>query len=112
MALDLPIPEPVSTMLRITTTQDRGLATLLLEGSLAGPWVMELETCWQNTPVCPERVVVDLSSVTSLDHAGRTLLEVMHAAGTRLRGTGLLIEYILQQIRQEDTADLKIGEGV
>jgi anti-anti-sigma regulatory factor len=88
-------------MLRVTVKEERGIATLHLEGVLAGPWVQEVERCWQDTPVCPEHVIVDLSEVTSLDGSGRELLEEMHAAGTQLRGEGLLVEYILEQIRQK-----------
>jgi hypothetical protein len=84
--------------------EERGIATLHLEGVLAGPWVHEVERCWQETKVCPERVIVDLSKVLSLDGSGRELLEQMHAAGTQLRGEGLLVEYILKQIYQKQPA--------
>jgi hypothetical protein len=84
--------------------EERGIATLHLEGVLAGPWVHEVERCWLETRVCPERVSVDLSEVLSLDGPGRELLEEMHAAGTQLRGAGLLVEYILEQIHQKHTA--------
>jgi anti-anti-sigma regulatory factor len=91
-------------MLRVVVKEERGIATLQLEGVLAGPWVHEVERCWQETKVCPERVIVDLSGVRSLDGAGRELLEAMHAAGTHLRGAGLLVEYILEQIQQKQSA--------
>ena len=91
-------------MLRVTVKEERGRATLHLEGVLAGPWVFEVERCWQDTKVCPEHVIVDLSEVLSLDGAGRELLEQMHAAGTQLRGEGLLVEYILEQIHQKHIA--------
>ena len=34
-------------MLRITIHDDPGSLTFQLEGKLAGPWVAELEDCWQ-----------------------------------------------------------------
>jgi anti-anti-sigma regulatory factor len=86
-------------MLRITVEEQHGWATIRLEGSLSGPWVQELRQCWWGTLACPEHVVVDLESVTSMDDAGKALLEEMHAAGTQLQGRGLMTNYILEQIQ-------------
>jgi hypothetical protein len=86
-------------MLRITVEEQRGWATIQLEGTLAGPWVDELYQCWWGTLACPEHVVVNLESVTSVDDAGKALLQKMHAAGTQLHGRGLMTSYILEQIR-------------
>lgn len=88
-------------MLRITATEEHGWATLRLEGILAGPWVAELDRCWQATLVDADRVLIDLTTVTALDAYGRKLLEKMHAAGTQLRGKGPLIGYIVEQIQQQ-----------
>jgi hypothetical protein len=88
-------------MLRIHIKEERGSATLRLEGALVGPWVEELERCWQATLVAPAQILVDLAAVRSIDANGRILLEQMHAAGTQLRGRGLLIGYIVEQIQQE-----------
>ncbi len=86
-------------MLRTTVEEQHGWATLRLEGALAGPWVEELRRCWWGTLACPEQVVVNLESVTSMDHAARCLLEEMYAAGTRLQGGGVMTQYILEQIQ-------------
>ena len=103
MVLDLQREPRVQSdlMLRITVTEEHGWATFRLEGTLAGPWVGELDRCWQATLVDPERVLIDLTAVTALDAYGRKLLEKMHAAGTQLRGKGLLIGYIVEQIQQQ-----------
>lgn len=86
-------------MLRITVQEQHGWATIQLEGELAGPWVAELRQVWWETLACPEQVVVNLESVTSMDESGRALLQEMHAAGTQLHGRGLMTNYILEQIQ-------------
>jgi hypothetical protein len=87
-------------MLRITVEEHHGWATIQLEGRLAGPWVEELHQCWWGTLACPEQVIVNLESVTSMDDAGKALLQKMHAAGTQLQGRGLMTNYILEQIQR------------
>ena len=39
-------------MLRITVHDTQQALTFQLEGRLAGPWVSEVEECWQRT-ACP-----------------------------------------------------------
>jgi hypothetical protein len=63
--------------------------------------VRELERCWTEAIICPERVAVDLTSVTYIDGPGRQLLEKMHRAGTTLIGGNWpLTCYIVEQIKQ------------
>lgn len=92
-------------MLRITVEEQHGWATMHLEGSLSGPWVDEVRQCWWGTLACPEHVIVDLESVTSMDEPGRALLSEMHAAGTQLHGRGLMTNYILEQIQNASRDD-------
>lgn len=91
-------------MLRITVEEKRGWATIRLEGGLAGPWVNELRQCWEATLVSQDQIVMDLSEVRSIDSAGIDLLQAMHSAGTQLRGRGLLTNYIVEQIQQQQSA--------
>jgi ABC-type transporter Mla MlaB component len=86
-------------MLRITVREEHGRATLKLEGNLSGPWVGELERCWQETMFCPEHITIDLSGVRSFDTQAKTLLREMHDAGSQLRGSGPLTSYIVEEIQ-------------
>ena len=95
----------ISGMLRITVEEQHGWATIQLEGSLSGPWVEELRECWWRTLACPEHVVVNLESITSMDDAGKALLQEMHTAGTQLHGRGLMTNYILEQIQNGSRDD-------
>jgi anti-anti-sigma regulatory factor len=92
-------------MLRITVEEQHGWATIHLEGTLSGPWVDEVRRCWWDTLACPEQVMVDLESVTSMDDMGRALLAEMHRAGTQLHGRGLMTNYILEQIQNGSRQD-------
>ena len=92
-------------MLRITVEEQHGWATIHLEGTLSGPWVEEARRCWWDTLACPEQVMVDLESVTSMDDMGRALLAEMHRAGTQLHGRGLMTNYILEQIQNGSRQD-------
>jgi anti-anti-sigma regulatory factor len=88
-------------MLRVTTEASHGCITLRLEGRLGEAWVKELEQCWAQAIICPERVAVDLTAVTFIDQLGRELLERMHRSGTALVGGNLpLTCYIVEQIKQ------------
>lgn len=89
-------------MLRIHLEETHGRATIRLEGTLEGDWVRELRQCWWETLACPEHVVVVLEAVTFVDAAGIALLEEMHSAGTALQGHGLMTNYIVEQIRQQE----------
>jgi anti-anti-sigma regulatory factor len=87
-------------MLRITVREERGRAILKLEGNLSGPWVNELERCWQETIFCPEHIIIDLSQVRQFDAHAKSVLLAMHVAGSQLKGDGPLTSYIVQAIQQ------------
>jgi hypothetical protein len=73
---------------------------LLVEGRLAGACVHELEKCWRETASTksPESILVDLSSVTFVDTAGKQLLARMHERGTRFTAAGLLANDLIEEI--------------
>jgi outer membrane protein len=87
-------------MLRITVHDSPGTLIFKLEGSLAGPWVGELECCWQRIAEqsAGRAVEADLNEVAYVDAAGRRLLERMHAAGVRLSASGPLVRSMVEQI--------------
>ena len=94
-------------MLRIDVHQEKTETNLILTGKLMGPWVTELEKCWQSvTAAAPNQpkpsrlpVVVDLSKVTFIDESGKQLVVQMCQRGIRLVGTGLIAEFICREIK-------------
>src|SRR5207247_3710825 len=96
--------------LRINTHHKPESLTFQLEGRLAGPWVKELEECWQNSRTVPgeSAVRVDLSAVSFIDAAGKKLLAAMHAAGAEFVCAGCLMRAVVAEITHTPTAT---GDG-
>jgi hypothetical protein len=89
-------------MLRITVHDDPQTLTFQLEGRLAGPWVRELEACWQSTMAHQRKPIlrVDLTGTTSIDDAGKACLAAMHRQGAEFIATDCLTKDLVAEIRQ------------
>ena len=85
-------------MLKITAQTDVTRTTFELEGKLAGPWVQELEGCWQRAVIADQPVRVMLKAVTFIDDAGRGLLAEMHRQGAELVAEGCMTKAIVEEI--------------
>jgi len=87
-------------VLRVTTRNHSGSTRLVVEGKLAGACVGELERCWRAIAAedAPEKILVDLSSVTFVDVAGKQLLTQMHDQGIRFVASGLLAKCLIEEI--------------
>jgi len=87
-------------MLRITVIEDSGLLTFRLEGRLAGPWVQELEDCWQSTLVSHQgsKARFDLTGVTFADAAGKDFLAARHAEGAEFIAPCCLMRAVVAEI--------------
>jgi anti-anti-sigma regulatory factor len=96
-------------MLRVTIHDSSSEFRLRLEGRLAGPWVRELELCWQTAQsiVRHRGLTVDLRDVDFVDSAGEQLLATMHQHGAKLLAaspmTGNLVAGITGKL--EETAE-------
>src|SRR2546426_2330583 len=89
-------------MLRITLHDTPRALTFQLEGSLAGPWLRELERCWQSALAHQRRPVlrVDLTGMTSLDAAGRACLVALHRQGAEFIAADCLTKAVVAEITQ------------
>ncbi len=89
-------------MLRITVQNNPQALTFQLEGRLTGPWLRELEDCWQSTLAREHTPVlcVDLTGVTFIDDAGKTCLAAMHRQGAEFVVADCLTRDIVAEIRQ------------
>lgn len=87
-------------MMRITVHDHPGSLTFQLEGSLAGPWVRELEACWQNTLARHRKSIlrVDLTGVTCLDADGQACLAALHRQGAEFVAADCLMKAIVAEI--------------
>jgi anti-anti-sigma regulatory factor len=87
-------------MLRITVHENPQALTFQLEGRLAGPWLRELEDCWQSTLDHQRKSIlrVDLTGVTFIDDAGKACLAAMHRQGAELVAADCLTRDIVDEI--------------
>jgi anti-anti-sigma regulatory factor len=87
-------------MLRIIIHDDPAVVTFQLEGKLAGPWVAELQDCWQKALVGRPRpsVRVDLTGVTFVDVAGRMCLAELHHQGAEFIAADCLTRAVVAEI--------------
>jgi len=89
-------------MLKISVKDEDPRKRILLEveGRLVGPWVDELERCWEGARnrVSAEVIVVRLANVSFIDDAGRALLSRISKAGSTLEGEGCMVRAIIARI--------------
>ena len=78
------------------------MTRLFLEGKLSGPWVNELDKCWQTCPAGEMALLVDLTNVSFVDEHGKELLVRMHNQGIRLFSRSVMTKCLIEEI--ENTA--------
>lgn len=90
-------------MLRITVHNKPPVLTFQLEGELAGPWVRELEECWQRSLASQPGPIlrVDLTGVTFIEEAGKTCLAALHRQGAKFVAADCLTKAIVAEITQQ-----------
>ena len=74
---------------------------------MTGPWVRELEACWQYTLASRREPIlrVDLTGTTFIDAAGKACLAAMHRQGAEFVAADCLTKAIVAEITQAPLAD-------
>jgi len=87
-------------MLRITVHDKPSVLTFQLEGELKGPWVRELEECWQNTLKQNLKPIlrVDLTGMTLVDTEGKACLAALHRQGAEFVAADCLTKAVVAEI--------------
>jgi hypothetical protein len=97
------------TMLKVSYTDTADGQRWNICGRLAGPWVDELRSCWQQAreraPLA--HAIVDLKEVTFIDEAGETLLAEMEMAGAELVAAGVENKHVVASLRKEPSRPLR-----
>lgn len=93
-------------MFRITSRIQGDEYVLKLEGCLTGPWVRELDACWQEARTTTEgrRIRIDLEDVWHVDAAGRQLMALMYRAGARFVARGCFMPEVVKEIAESADA--------
>lgn len=94
-------------MLKITSNRNQGVALLMLEGRLAGPWVKELETSWRTIKQTETGILlIDLRGITFIEPEGKALLTKMWQEGAQLIATGCCNKPLVEEITNSRSQDL------
>ena len=89
-------------MFKITTIDNQAQSVLLLEGSLVGPWLPELQRTWDETRQTHEgaMLIVDLTNLTIVSQHGENILFQMMSEGARIVGKSFLAREVLKQLER------------
>src|SRR5262245_10675099 len=92
-------------MFRITTHDEPDCLTFRLEGRLAGTWVQEMDDCWRRAVANHPKtnVRLDLTGLTYIDQAGKSLLAKLHAQGAEFVACGCLMRAIVAELTDDPT---------
>jgi hypothetical protein len=88
-------------MLKIVNCVTGNQATWVLSGQLAGPWVAELRSNWDQMRdrSCGCRCVIDLSDVTLIDENGEGLLGELRDEGAEFVARGVYTKHLLENLK-------------
>jgi len=94
-------------MFKISTVETQSQRTLVVEGTLVGPWVAELRTTWRNA--CQERgarkPIIDLRNLTTVSRAGEDAIFLMKESAKFSCGN-VLVKHVLKQLARKKQQEL------
>jgi anti-anti-sigma regulatory factor len=95
-------------MFKISTFDTRSKRTLVVEGTLMGPWVDELRaTCVSASETLGEReLVIDLSNLTVISREGEDAIFDLMKKGARFSRSGVLTRHLLKQLARKCSSSL------
>jgi anti-anti-sigma regulatory factor len=87
-------------MLKITTIDTEAHRKLVLDGRIVEPWASELSNAWQRAcdSLGTRRLIVDLTGVTVISHAGTHVLRDMKSHGAEFVCRGVYVKHVLQNL--------------
>jgi hypothetical protein len=98
-------------MFKISTVDTQSQRTLVVEGTLIGPWVAELRTTWKNArqELGGRRMVVDLSNLTIISFEGEDAIFELMKDGAKFSRGGVLTRHVLRQLAQKKQREYTRG---
>lgn len=90
-------------MLRVSIIDTQRLRTLVLEGTLIGPWTTEVETAWKGAreELLGRKLVVDLRNVTLINRDGENTLLKLMEEGARFSCRDVLTKHVLKELARK-----------
>ena len=91
-------------MLKITNNATANENRWTLSGQLAGPWVAELRSNWDQVRnrFRGRRHVIDLSDVTLIDFSGERLLAELRDEGAEFVARGVYFQHLLENLKSKE----------
>ena len=90
-------------MFKISIVDTPSQRTLVVEGTLVGPWVIELRTSWRNA--CQElegrKLAIDLCNLTVISREGEEAILGLMKEGARFSCSGVLMKHVLKQLARK-----------
>jgi hypothetical protein len=94
-------------MMKVSMNDEATVATLKVEGRVAGPWATELGRTWHDlwSSTRPKRLQLDIRGVTFADQKGsRILREIVRTTGAEIVADSPLTQYFASRV----TADMVV----
>ena len=90
-------------MFRISISDTPSRRTLLVEGTLIGPWIAELGTTWRNASQDLDRrkLVIDLTNLTVISHEGEGAIFDLMMKGANFSCGGVLMRHVLKELARK-----------
>ena len=98
-------------MLKITLHDSAQEFRITLEGRLSGPWVAELDQCWQtaSSTTAGRRTILDLGEVDFISPEAEPLLRRMHTLGVEFVAVTPVICAVLQAVCEDLSEPVPCG---
>jgi len=95
-------------MFKISIVDTRSQRTLVVEGTLVGPWIAELRTSWRNA--CHElggrKLAIDLRNLITISRAGEDAIFDLMKEGAKFSCGNVLIKHVLKQLARKKQQEL------
>ena len=90
-------------MFKISFADTPSRRTLIVEGTLIGPWIAELVTTWRNASrdLGERQLVIDLTNVTVISRAGGDAIFDLMKRGANFSCGGVLTKHVLKQLARK-----------
>jgi hypothetical protein len=94
-------------MFKISIADTPSRRTLLVEGTLIGPWIAELGTTWENAiqDLGGRKLVIDLTNVTVLSREAEDAIFDLMKKGANFSCGGVLTKHMLKQLARKIQQD-------
>ena len=90
-------------MFRISIADTPSRRTLIVEGTLVGPWVAELGRTWRNASqdLDTRKLLIDLRNLTAISREGEDAIFDLMKEGAKFSSGGILTRHTLKQLERK-----------